>query len=328
MRIKESVLGSILALALVLGVCPAGAVAQEAAFPAKPITIIVPFPPGGFLDVGARTIGESLAKELKVPVVVENKAGGGGLVGATAFMNSKPDGYTLLAASGAAVISTVQLTKNPTFDTRKDMTPLAYLGDAPCVMAVGKHMPFKTFNEFVQYAKANPGKLKGAVSGLGGETHIMFETILGDAKIDSKLVPYPGMAGVITGILGGHLDWWCGTLPGVLQYHKAGGMKILLATRKASEVPEVPSGADVGLPDASVSVWMGLFANAKTPKPVADKLIAAVAKAVKDPEIAPKLAKAGFTLSYKGPAELGKLINDQWAIYDRVLRDAKIKNTT
>ncbi len=325
MRIKETVPCGILAIALVLVGCPAWVDAQEAGFPAKPITIIVPFPPGGFLDLGARTISDSLSKGLKVPVIVENKAGGAGLVGATAFLNTNPDGHTLLSASGAAVISTVQLSKTPAFDPRKDLLPLGYLGDAPCVMAVGKNTPFNSFNEFVQYAKSNPGKLKGAISGLGGETHIMFESIVRDAKIDSKLVPYPGISGVITGVLGGHLDWWCGTMPGVLQYHKSGDMRILLLTRRAPELPGVPSGADVGFPDISVDVWMGLFAHPKTPKPVHDRLVAAVSKAVKDLGVSKKLSQTGFSLAYKNPAELAKLINEQWAIYARVIKEANIK---
>jgi tripartite-type tricarboxylate transporter receptor subunit TctC len=299
--------------------------AQEANFPTKPVTIIVPFPPGGFLDLGARTITESLSKELKVPVVVENRAGGAGLVGATAFLNTKPDGHTVLSASGAAVISTVQLSKTPAFDPRKDLLPVAYLGDAPCVMAVGKNIPVHSFNEFVQYARSNPGKLKGAISGLGGEAHIMYESIVRDAKIDTKLVPYPGISGVITGILGGHLDWWCGTMPGVLPYQKSGDMRILLMTRRAAELPGVPSGADVGFPDISVNVWMALFAHPKTPKPVYDRLVAAVGRAVKDPGISKKLSDAGFTLAYKNPAELAKLINDQWAIYAKVIKEANIK---
>ena len=324
MRIKETGLCGILAIAIVLGGYPALVGAQEAGFPAKPVTIIVPFPPG-FLDLGARSISDSLSKELKVPVIVENKPGGAGLVGATAFQNTTPDGHTLLAASGAAVISTVQLSKTPTFDPRKDLLPLAYLGDTPCVMAVGKNTPFNSFDEFVQYAKANPGKLKGAISGLGGEAHIMYESIVRDAKIDSKLVPYPGISGVITGVLGGHLDWWCGTLPGVLQYHKSGDMRILLLTRKAPELPGIPSGADVGLPDVSVNIWMGLFAHPKTPKPSYDKLVAAVSKAVEDPEVSKKLSNTGFRLAYKTPAELAKLIDEHWAIYARVIKEANIK---
>jgi tripartite-type tricarboxylate transporter receptor subunit TctC len=325
MRIRKAAVCGILAIALILVASPTWVNAQEAGFPAKPVTIIVPFPPGGFLDLGARVIADSLSKELKVPVVVENKAGGAGLVGATAFLNTKPDGHTLLSASGAAVISSVQLSKTPTFDPRKDLLPLAYLGDTPCVMAVGKNTPFNSFSEFVQYAKTNPGKLKGAISGLGGETHIMYESIVRDAKIESKLVPYPGISGVITGILGGHLDWWCGTLPGVLQYHKSGDMRILLLTRKAPEVPGVPSGGDVGIPEVAVNVWMGLFVHPKTSKPVHERLISAVSKAVKDPEVSKKLSETGFRLAYKTPAELEKLINEQWAVYARVIKEANIK---
>ena len=323
MRIKETVLCGILAIAVVLGVRPA--CAQEAGFPSKPVTIIVPFGPGGIIDVGARIFSDRLSKELKVPVVVENKAGGAGLVGASAFMNMNPDGYTLLAASGAAVISAVQLSKTPAFDPRKDMLPLGYLADAPCAMAVGKNTPFNSFNEFIQYAKSNPGKLRGAVASLGGETHIMFESIVRDAKIDSKMVPYPAIGGLITAVLGGHVDWWCGTMPVALPYHKSGDMRVLLLTRKSAELPGVPSGADVGFPDISVNAWMGLFAHSKTPKPIHDKLVAAVSNMIKDPELAKKLSATGFTVAYKNPAEFGKLIEDQWSIYAKVIKEANIK---
>ena len=156
--------------------------------------------------------------------------------------------------------------------------------------------------------RAIQGSSKERSSGLGGETHIMFESIVRDAKIDSKMVPYPAISGVITAVLGGHVDWWCGTMPGVLQYHKSGDMRILLLTRKAAELPGVPSGADVGFPDISVNVWMGLFAHPKTPKPIHDKLVAAVSKMVKDPEVAKKLSATGFNVAYKNPAEFGKLI--------------------
>ncbi|MCC6474848.1 MAG: tripartite tricarboxylate transporter substrate binding protein [Burkholderiales bacterium] len=325
MLIRESVLRSILVSSVALSVCPAGVAAQETGFPTRPVTIVVPFPPGGFLDLGARVVAESLSRELKVPVVVENKAGGAGLVGATAFLNTRPDGHTLLSASGAAVISTVQLSKAPAFDPRKDLLPVAYLGDTPSVMAVGKSSPFTTFSDFVQYARSNPGKLKGTLSGLGGEAHIIFEGIRGNARIDSKLVPAANISGVITAVLGGHVDWMTGTLPGVLQYHKSGDMKILLLTRRASELPGVPSGADAGFPDISVNVWMAMFAHSKTPRPVHDRLVSAVSRAVKDPEVAKRLARSGVTLGYRAPVELAKLIDEQWTIYAKVIKEAGLK---
>lgn len=325
MRIRENALCAMLVAALVLTVCPAWVGAQEAGFPARPVTIIVPFGPGGIIDLGARIISDSLSKELKVPVVVENRAGGAGLIGASAFLGMKPDGHTLLAASGSATISAVQLSKNPPFDPRRDLLPVGYLADAPCAMAVAKHAPFNAFGEFVQYAKRNPGKLRGAIASLGGETHIMFESIVRDTKIESKLVPYPAIGGLITAVLGGHLDWWCGTMPIAMPYHKSGDMRILLLTRKAPELPAVPSGAEAGFPGISVNVWMGLFTQAKTPKPVHDRLTAAVSKVVNDPEVAKKFSANGFSVAYKNPAEFAKLIDEQWNIYARVIREANIK---
>jgi tripartite-type tricarboxylate transporter receptor subunit TctC len=325
MRIKETFLCGILAIALVLGGRPAWVDAQETGFPAKPVTIIVPFGPGGIIDVGTRIISGSLSKELKVPVIVENRAGGAGLIGANAFLSTRPDGHTLLTASGAATISAVQLSKTPPFDPRKDLLPVGYLADAPCAMSVGKNTPFNSFNEFLQYAKSNPGKLKGGISSLGGETHIMFESIVRDSKIDSKLVPYPAIGGLITAVLGGHLDWWCGTMPIALPYHKSGDMRILLLTRKAPDLPGVPSGAEVGFPDISVNVWMGMFAHPKTPKAIHDRLVAAVSKAIKDPEVSKKFSETGFSVAYKNPSEFSKLMDEQWGIYAKVIREANIK---
>ena len=325
MRIKKIVLCGILAIAVALVGSPAWLGAQDT-FPKGPITIIVPFPPG-FVDMGARTISESLSKELGVPVIIENKTGGGGLIGATAFINSRPDGHTLLASTASAVISSVLLSKTPPFDPRKDLVPVAYLGDTPAVMAIGtKSLPqINTFDEFLKYAKANPGKLRGAVSGIGGEIHIMYETLVRDASINSKFVPYPGIANLITGILGGHLDWWCGTLPGVLQYQKSGDMKILLATRKDSDLPNVPSGADVGLPRISGNSWTSLFAHPKAPKEATDRLIAAVAKVIQTPEVAQKYAGTGFHPAYRPPAELAKLVSDSWDFYSQMIKEANIQ---
>jgi len=323
-RGKSVLLWTMAAIGLFFIAGPASLQAQQD-FPSNPIQIIVPFGPGGIIDVGTRIFAERLSKELKVPVVIENKAGGAGLIGSTAFLNTSPDGYTLLSASGAAVISTVQLSKSPAFDPRRDFLPVGYIADAPCAMSVAKDAPFKTYEEFVKYAKANPGKLRGGVSSLGGETHIMFESILKQTKIDSKMVPYPATGGLVTAIMGGHLDWMCLSFPATMPYHKSGDVKIVLLTRKSAELPDVPAGADVGLPDVSVNQWMGFFAHAKTPKPVYDKLVAAVAATARDPEVAKKLSASGFSMSYKGPADFTKLIDGQWDIFGRVIKEANLK---
>ena len=212
-------------------------------FPSKPITIIVPFGPGGIVDIGSRIIGERLSKELKVPIVIENRAGASGMIASAAFLNAAPDGYTLFSASGAVVISSVQLSKAPSFDPRKDFLPLGYIADAPCTMSIAKNAPFQTYEEFVKYAKANPGKIRGGVSALGGETHIMSESILKLNKIECKMIPYPAQAGLVTAILGGHLDWMTLSMPATMPYHKSGDVKIVLLDAEGGGTPGCTVGS-------------------------------------------------------------------------------------
>ncbi|MCJ7596835.1 MAG: tripartite tricarboxylate transporter substrate binding protein [Desulfobacterales bacterium] len=258
-------------------------------------------------------------------MVIKNQTGGGGLIGSTAFSTTKPDGYTLLAASGGAVISKVQLSKSPAFDPRKDFLPVAYIADSPVAMSVPKNSPFKTFDQFLKFAQNNPGQLKGGVSSLGGETHILFVTLTGEKKIETKMIPYPATGQLVTAMLGGHLDWMTLSLPATMPYEKSGDVRILLLTDRSSELPGVPSGPDVGIPSASVSIWMGLFALPQTPKPAYDKLVSAVNAASKDPETAQKLAKAGFNVSYKNPQVFSKLLDDQWGIFSRALEASGLK---
>jgi tripartite-type tricarboxylate transporter receptor subunit TctC len=262
---------------------------------------------------------------LTVPVVIQNMAGAAGLIGATAFLSTKPDGYTLLSASGAAVISTVQLSKNPAFDPRKDLLPVAYIADAPCAMAVPKNSPFKSFDDFLKYARSNPGKLKGGVASLGGETHIMFLSIVKDGKIETKLVPYPAPAQLVTAVLGEHLDWITLSLPATMPYVKSGDVRILLLTQRSPAFPGVPSGPDVGLSNASVSMWTGFFALPQTPKGVYERLVSAVNTVCKDPEVAKKLDSAGISVAYRNPQEFSKLLNEQWGIYSKVIKESDMK---
>ena len=323
-RMKGVLSWTMAAMGLLFIAGPASLQAQQD-FPSKPVQIIVPFGPGGIIDVGTRIFAERLSKELKVPVVIENKAGGAGLIGSSAFLNTAPDGYTLLSASGAAVISTVQLSKTPAFDPRKDFLPVGYLADAPCAMSVAKDAPFKTYEEFVKYAKANPGKLRGGVSALGGETHIMLEALIKQTKIETKIVPYPATGQLVTAMMGAHLDWMVLSMPATMPYHKSGDVKIALLTRRSPDLPGVPAGIDVGMPDVSINLSMGLLAHPKIPKSAYDKVVAAATATANDPEVAKKLSGAGLTLAFKGPQDYNQLINSQYDIFGRLLKEANIK---
>lgn len=314
-----------LCLALTLGLAPLAGPAltdgQEAGFPSKPIEIIVPFAPGGSLDIGVRVFVGHLSRELKVPVVVKNLAGAGGLMGATSFYNAKPDGYTLLAPSPAAIIANVLLSKNPTFDPRKDFLPLGLVGVSPICMVVHVNSPFKSFNDFVQFGQSNPGKLRGSFTSPGGETHIMLVSILKETKIKSKVIPYTTSGENVAAILGGHVDWGTATLVSRAPYVKSGDMRVLLLTHRSPEAPGVPAGPDIGLDSVSLNTWLGLFVHAKTPKPAYDKLVSAVKVTLTDARVKDSLAKAGFIAQYKDPQEFSKSINKDWNTYFEVLKE-------
>ena len=324
-RLRSAAWIIVAAIGLFIITSPSPLQAQD--YPSKPITIIVPFGPGGIIDLGTRIFADRLSKELKVPIIIENRPGGGaGLTGITYFVNNtEPDGYTLFTASGAGAIGTQLLTKTPVWDPRKDFLPVGYIADAPAALSVAKNAPFQTFQEFVKYAKANPGKLRGGVSALGGETHIMFEALLKGAKIESKQIPYSMTGTLVTAMLGGHLDWMTLSMPATLPYNKSGDVKIVLLTKKSAELPGVPAGVDVGLPDVSINLWLGMFAPGKMPKPAYDRLVAAVTATAKDPEVAKKLSDRGFDVDFKGPQEFSKVIAQQWDIFARVIKEANIK---
>jgi tripartite-type tricarboxylate transporter receptor subunit TctC len=324
-RQKPVVLFLTVALGFVLMVRPGLIQCQERAYPSKPVDMVVPYGPGGSIDIGARVFVEPLSRELKTPVVIRNYAGGGGLTGTTAFFNAKPDGYTILATSPGGIIPTVQLAKNPAFDPRKDFLPLGHIGVSPIAMSVAKNSPFKTFDDFVQFARKNPGKLRGGVSSLGGETHIMFMSIIKDTKIDTKLIPYTTSGERVAAALGGHVDWTTGSLVSTMPYVRSGDMRVLLVTKKSPEVPEVPAGSDIGLPSVSVNIWLGFFAHGKIPKAPYDRLVSAVKAAFNDPKMTGLLTKAGFLAEYKDPQEFTKLINKDWVAFAEVLEATGMK---
>jgi len=315
----------LLVIGLVSIISPTLTQGQEAKFPSKAIDVVVPYAPGGIIDVGTRIFGEFLSRELKVPIVIKNVSGGGGMTGATAYLSSKPDGYTLLSSSGGAITSTVQLAKTPPFDPMKDFLPVGYIADAPIAMSVPKASPFKSFDDFLQFAKNNPGKLKGGVSSLGGETHIMFMSILKETKIDIKMIPYPGTGQLVTALLGEHVDWMTLTLPATLPYARSGDARVLLLTRPSPALPGVPSGREKGLPSVSFNIWVSFFALPQIPKVVYDRLVSAVEAVAKNPEVEKKLVDAGFQAQYKTPVELSNLIRDEWRMLSQIIKETGMK---
>jgi tripartite-type tricarboxylate transporter receptor subunit TctC len=299
--------------------------AQEAKFPSKPIEMVIPNTPGGIVDLAGRIFGEALSADLKVPVIIKNQAGGGGMIGARSSLNAKPDGHTILMAAGAAMISTIQLSSDPSFDLRKDFLPLGYLADDTIAFTVSKASPFKSWAEFAQYAKSNPGKLQAGFSSVGAESHLMLLAALNEAKIDVKQICLVGSGPLSMALMGGHIDLRVSTGASSLQYIKSGDMRPLLLTRQSALFPGVPSGPQIGLPSVNVNLWLGLFANSKTPKPAYDRLVSAVEAASKAPEVVKKLTALGCDVMYKNPRDTSKLIEEQWVSYDRLIKVNKVQ---
>ena len=299
--------------------------AQEAKFPSKQIEMVVPNQPGGIVDLAGRILGDALSADLKVPVIIKNQAGAGGITGARASLNAKPDGYTILMVAGPALISTVQLAQDPPFDLKKDFVPLGYIADDTIVSSVNKTSPFKSWAEFVQNAKSNPGKLQAGFGSIGAESHLMLLAALNESKIDVKSICFIGAGPLSMALMGGHIDLRVSTGASTLQYVKSGDMRPILVTRRSPLYPGVPSGPEIGLSSVNVNLWLGLFANSKIPKPVYDRLVSAVEAASKSPEVVKKLSALGCDVLYKNPSDTSKLIEDQWVVYDRLIKQNNVK---
>ncbi len=313
----------ILVIGLIQLVSPAAVRGQELKFPSKPIEIRVPYPAGGLVDVGSRILAEGLSKELKTSIVIINQPGAGGLQCATTFLEARPDGHTLLANSSSGTLGIVQMTKTPPYDPRKDLIPVAYIADTALLVAVPKTSPFKSFQDLLQFAKSNPRNLKGGYNPTGGESHILLLSLIKDTKMQIKLIPYS--ADLTSALLGGHLDLVVTSLAKFIPFIRSGDVRVLLLSRPVPDLPNIPTGADLNLPDFSLNIWWGIFVHPKTPKVAYDRLVASVKRVVEDPEIAKKLSNTGFIVTYKNPREFSDLINDQWGIYSQIIKENDLK---
>jgi tripartite-type tricarboxylate transporter receptor subunit TctC len=312
-------------LVFVLGALSAGLTeAQDTKFPSKPIEVLVPVAPGGIVDTGARVFGEYLSQELSTPIIVKNQVGAGGLVGTLAFLKTKPDGYTILAATGSNIIFNVLLAKTPPFDPWKDLLPICHLAYSPLAVVVPKASPFGSFDEIIRFGKTNPGKLKAGITNLGGETHMTLMSIMKDTNIEGKVIPYSGLGDQITALLGGHVDWACVSFTAALRYANSGDIRVLLLTRAAPQFPGVPVAAAKGL-RTSIDFWIGFFTLPQTPKVAYDRLVSASDVLSKNPNLIKKLTDIGFNIDYKNRPEFSRFLETQWNDTSRIIKETGIK---
>ena len=316
------------ALAVFVGVTTsASALAQAASYPNRPIRIVVPFPVGGIADTFSRTIGIKQTEVWSQPVVVENKTGAGGNIGAELVAKSAPDGYTLVMGNIGSHAVNVSLFKNIPFDPIKDFVPIAHVLDAEGLLVVNPSVNANSVREILEMARAQPGKLSYASGGLGTTSHLAGELFKATAKVDIVHVPYKGNSPAITDLLGGQTQMSFATMPTVLPHVKAGKLRAIASIGLARTValPDVPTVAESGLPGFEVSNWIGLFAPVGTPPEIVAKLNAEVQKIMRSPDVQKRLEAEGARFIPTTPEQFAAFQKDELVKWAKIIKDANIK---
>jgi tripartite-type tricarboxylate transporter receptor subunit TctC len=312
-----------IALVTILAVAPPSALGG---YPERPIRIIVPFTPGGGVDIMARLIGDFLSKDLGRPVIVENKPGGGTIVGTTAAANSAPDGYTLLLVSAPYAIIPSLNAKLP-YDPVKAFTPVALIARSFDIVVVNPKLSFMSIQDVIAYAKANPGKLNFGSPGIGTTPHLAGELFKSLAHVDITHVAYKGSAPAITDLLGGQIQIIFSTVASTGSYVHAGQLRALAVTsaRRSAAFPDLPTVAEAGVAGYVVEGWYGLYAPAGTASDVVTLLNASVAKAIRTGAFKSVETNEGLMLAPGTPEDFGRLVLEEITRWRDVVRGANIK---
>lgn len=300
------------AVAAALALASVAAPPASAEYPERPVTLIVPFPPGGVADTVGRPVAEALGTALRQPVVIENKAGAGGAIGMAQVAKAKPDGYTLLMALSSLVVlpeADRVLGRAPSFQV-KDLLPIARITADPTVLAVRAEAPWKTYADFVAHARANPGKLNFGSSGNYGTMHIPMAMLMGATGTQMTHVPYTGAGPAIVGLLGGQVDALATGPASIVQHVQGGRVRVLAHWGEArlAVLPDVPTLKELGVP-VDYAQWSGLFAPAGTPAPVVARLREAARAAAADPKVREVLGKAGSPILYQDAPDFQRYVD-------------------
>jgi len=302
---------------------PASVAAQD--FPNKPIRLIVPFPAGGPNDIIARVIGQRMSELIKQPVLIDNRGGQGGVLGTDAVAKANPDGYTIAISSAGALAISPSMEK-VAYDTLKDLQAITLVAKVPEMLVVATTVPARDMNELIALAKAQPGKLNFASSGAGSLTHLAGELLKLKAEVDIVHVPYRGAAPAVNDLLGQQVQMAFLDLPILLPQIRAGSLRAIAigAPKRAPTAPEVPTTAEVGMPDFLVENWYGMVAPAGTPAVIVATLNRIATEAMRDPAVKEKLASQGAELIGDTPEHFRGFIEAEIAKWAKVIRDAGV----
>ncbi len=292
------------------------------AYPAKPVKVVVTFPPGSTPDIVGRALANRLQSAMGQPFVVENRAGAGGNIGADLVAKAPADGYTLLVSTNGVFAINKSLYKSLPFDPDKDLQPVSLLATAPQMLVVKPSLGVRDFNSFLGYARGNPGKLSYGSVGAGSASHLTMELLKSAADVSLVHVPYKGFPPAVTDMLAGNIDAMFAIVPGVLQHVKAGKMTGLAVTalKRSSLAPDVPSVAELGYPQLESLAWIGLGAPAGTPGDVLERLSAETMRGMQAAEVRELLGKAGFDVIAGSREEFARWIRSESQKWSKVIQ--------
>jgi putative tricarboxylic transport membrane protein len=298
----------------------------EASYPSRPINVVVPFPAGGPSDVVARVVTEQMGNVLGQAMVIENVGGAGGTIGSARVAAAPSDGYTLLAGSMGSHVAAPVLTPNLKYDSDRDFAPIGFTAQSPAVIVARKDFPADNLREFVDYLKQNGDRVRQAHGGIGASSHMACLLFTMQAGVKPSLVAYRGTAPALNDLIGGHVDFFCEQVVSVAPQIAAGTIKAyaVSSSERLATLPAVPTAKEAGL-DYQMNIWAGIFAPKGTPKPIIDKLAAALNKALDDPGVEAKVAELGGSIppkSERTPANFSRFVSAEIARWSPVLSAA------
>ena len=300
------------------------AAAQD--YPARPLRMILGFAPGGSTDLVARVLAQKMAATWNQQVVVDNRPGANGMIGANLVAKATPDGHTLLLSSIGPMAINASLYTMP-YDIVKDFAPVTYTGNVTNLLVVHPSVPAANVRELMALAKAQPGKLTFGSSGAGGAPHMAVELFKILAKVDVVHVPYKGGGPAMADLVGGQISGSFASMPSSIPFVRNGKLRALAVTapKRSPAAPEVPTVSEAGIPGFSVLDWQGMFTTAKTPAPVVNKLNAEIKRALALPDVIEKLAPAGVEIQTTSPEEWGRFVQSEIEKWAKVVKTAGIK---
>ena len=304
-----------------------GLVCAQAPYPAKPIRFVVPYPAGGPLDIVARLLAQKVSESVKQPVVVDNKPGAGGNIGADSVAKATADGYTLLMGAVATHAINPSLYPAMPYDAARDFAPVTQVASTPNVLVVNPSVPAATVREFIAHAKANPGKLNFGSGSSGSAGHLAGELFKTLADLDMTHIPYKGAAPAMQDLVGGRIDLMFDNLASSLSQVRAGRVKALAVTtaKRSALAPELPTIAESGLPGFDITTWFGVFAPAGTPHAVLEVLHSEFTRALAAPDVREKMLALGAEPVGSRPEEFAEYIRTETAKYARLVKSSGAK---